>query len=136
MTHLSRCDLERHALAWIDAWNGHDIDAVIEPFTDDAIFVSPRAKSITGNSIVSGRQALHAYWKAALVTASDLRFRFESAVYDEAAQTVLVHYVSQAKGRALRACELMRFCNGRQIYGEAFYGAELEEVFTQDSLDE
>jgi steroid delta-isomerase len=135
MTDLSRYDLERHALAWIEAWNGHDINAVTEPFIDDAVFVSPRAKSVTGTATVSGGQALHAYWKAALIAVPDLKLQFESAVCDEATQTDLVHYVSRARGRALRACELMRFCNGRQVYGEAFYGAELEGVFTQDALD-
>jgi len=77
MNFLSRKDLENHATTWIEAWNRHDVDAVI--------------------------------------------------TCDENAQTVLVHYVSHAGGKTLRACELMRFENGLQVYGEAFYGADVSE---------
>jgi len=128
MTFLSRHDLEQFASDWIDAWNRHDVDAVIEPFASDAVFVSPRAQSVTGSATVSGRADLYAYWKKALLAVPDLRFRFESVVCDEASQTLLVHYVSRAGGRTLRASELMRFRNRQQVYGEAFYGAEVVET--------
>ncbi|WP_047307131.1 nuclear transport factor 2 family protein [Rhodopseudomonas palustris] len=128
MTRLSRSDLEHHATTWIEAWNRHDVSAVIEPFAADAVFVSPRAATVTGDATVQGRDALYAYWIKALDAVPDLVFKFESAVCDEAAQTVLVHYVSHAGGRTLRACELMRFENGRQVYGEAFYGADVSQV--------
>lgn len=127
-TDLSRHDMERHALAWIQAWNRHDVHAVIEAFAEDAVFVSPRARAVTGHASVSGRAALHAYWTRALAAVPDLRFELIGAVCDEGAQTVLVHYVSRAGGRTLRAAELMRFRQGRQVYGEAFYGAEVEEA--------
>lgn len=123
MKYLTRAELEHHVVAWIEAWNRHDVDAVLEPFADDAVFVSPRAESVTGNATVLGRTALQDYWNKALAAVPDLRFELESAVCDERAQAVLVHYVSHAGGRTLRACELMRFRDGRQVYGEAFYGA-------------
>ncbi|MBP2150988.1 nuclear transport factor 2 family protein [Xanthobacter flavus] len=125
MKHLTRVELEHHALAWIDAWNRQDLDAVLVPFVDDAVFVSPRAESITGNATVRGRSALQNYWKKALAAVPDLRFEIETAVCDESSQVLLVHYVSRAGGRTVRACELMRFRDGRQVYGEAFYGAEI-----------
>lgn len=125
MTNLSRDDLRCHALAWIKAWNDHDVEAVIAPFSLDAIFVSPRAAIVTGKATVRGRQALRDYWTRALAAVPDLEFKLESAVCDEISQTVLVHYASQAGGRVVRACELMRFEGGRQVYGEAFYGVDV-----------
>ena len=125
MKYLTRAELEHHAQAWIHAWNRHDLDAVIAPFADDAVFVSPRAESVTGNATVHGRAALQNYWAKALAAVPDLRFELESAVCDEPSQTLLVHYVSRAGGRTVRACELMRFRDGLQVYGEAFYGAAL-----------
>lgn len=127
MTRLSRKDLKQHASQWIDAWNRHDVQAVIEPFSEDAVFVSPRAALVTGHATVSGRQSLYEYWIKALAAVPDLHFRLVSAICDEAAQSVLVHYISDAGGRTLRASELMRFEGGRQVYGEAFYGAEVTE---------
>ncbi|MEI2387514.1 nuclear transport factor 2 family protein [Breoghania sp. JC706] len=129
MTLLTRADLEEHARTWIDAWNRHDVDAVIAPFASGAVFVSPRAAVVTGKATVRGREALHDYWKRALAAVPDLVFTFETAVCDEKSQTVVVHYVSHAGGKTLRACELMRFEDGRQVYGEAFYGADVSEAF-------
>lgn len=123
MTQLSRSDLKRHVGEWIEAWNRHDVAAVLEPFAEDAVFVSPRAASVTGDATVRGRDALRAYWQTALAVVPDLHFELQSAVCDEAGQALLVHYVARSGGRLVRACELMRFRNGRQIYGEAFYGA-------------
>lgn len=125
MTCLSRRDLEHHAQTWIDAWNRHDIDAVIAPFAEQAVFVSPRAAAVTGDAVVWGRAALRDYWTIALAAVPDLEFRLVSVVCDDVGQTVLVHYVARAGGRLLRASELMRFDGGQQVYGEAFYGAEV-----------
>lgn len=133
LTHLSRSDLARHVEAWIEAWNRHDVDAVIAPFSEHAVFVSPRAASVTGDAVVRGRRALRAYWTKALAAVPDLRFRLESLVCDEIAQTVLVHYVSRAGGRTVRAAELMRFDGGHQVYGEAFYGAEVADAASTSS---
>jgi steroid delta-isomerase len=127
MTSLSRTDLENHAAAWITAWNRHDVDAVIAPFSTAALFVSPRAAIVTGEARVRGRDALYDYWTKALAAVPDLKFTGESVVCDEKAQTVLVHYLAHVGGRTVRACELMRFENGLQVYGEAFYGADAPE---------
>ena len=127
MNFLSRKELENHATTWIEAWNRHDVDAVITPFSKSVVFVSPRAAIVTGDATVRGRDALYDYWTKALAAVPDLEFRLESIACDENAQTVLVHYVSHAGGKTLRACELMRFENGLQVYGEAFYGADVSE---------
>ena len=128
MTHLSRHDLEDHASGWIAAWNRHDVEAVLEPFADDAVFVSPLAASVTGRATIEGRAALGAYWTAALGRVPDLRFRLVAALCDPQGQSLLVHYLSHAGGRTVRAAELMRFREGRQVYGEAFYGAVVDPV--------
>ncbi len=40
MTRLSRTDLETHARHWIAAWNAHDVETVLAPFAEDAVFIS------------------------------------------------------------------------------------------------
>lgn len=114
-----------HAPTWIAAWNDRDLDAVLAPWGEDGVFVSPVAALVTGQSEIRGKAQLRAYWNAALNRAGTLRFSLVSAHADAAAQSLLVHYVSDTGGRHVRAAELMIFENGHQIRGEAFYGAEL-----------
>lgn len=126
MARLSRRHLEQHVADWIAAWNRRDLEAVIAPFHEDAVFVSPRAAIVTGSATVRGRVALLAYWQVALAAVPDLAFALDRVVCDEDAQMLVVHYVATAAGRRLLASELMCFDDGQQIYGEALYGATIE----------
>ncbi|MFD2112558.1 nuclear transport factor 2 family protein [Thiorhodococcus fuscus] len=130
MATLSRDQLQAHALAWIDDWNRHDVPAVLAAYTDDAVFVSALAESYAGGTRVEGKDALRRYWLAAIADRPDLRFSLISAICDVDAQTVVVHYVAQTGGRRARMCEIMRFENGRQVYGEALHGVPAEETAT------
>ncbi|WP_439815429.1 nuclear transport factor 2 family protein [Zavarzinia sp. CC-PAN008] len=123
MKRLSEDALRHHAAAWMEAWNAHDISAVLAPFAEAAEFTSPRAAELTGRALVRGRPALEAYWRRALTQRPDLRFLLLDVVCDVGAQTVVVHYVAEAGGRRQRACEIMRFRDGAQVEGEALYGA-------------
>jgi len=120
MTHQ---DLQHFAEQWIANWNRHDLEAILGHFAEDAVFISPRAQTVTGQARIQGREALRQYWTKALAAVPDLQFDLESATCDDAGQTLVVHYIARLGGRSVRACEMMRFENGRQIYGEAYYGA-------------
>lgn len=125
---MTREDMKRHAQEWIAAWNRRDLEAVLAPFAEDAVFVSPRAEGLTGHATVKGKEALRRYWTEALKRAPDLKFTLLSVLCDVKSGMLLVSYMSQREGKATRACELMRFQDRRQIYGEAFYGASGEAV--------
>jgi len=120
---MTRQDLQLFAEQWIANWNRHDLEAILGHFAETAVFISPRAQAVTGQARIQGHEALRQYWTKALAAVLDLRFDLESTTCDEASQTLVVHYIARLGGRSLRACELMRFENGRQIYGEAYYGA-------------
>jgi len=68
------------AEAWCAAWNAHDLDAVLRLFHDDVLFTSPLASKVFPESsgVVRGKEALRAYWSAALAQAPDLRFELTS----------------------------------------------------------
>ena len=73
---MSVPDPEAFARRWLDAWNGHDIDAVLAHFADDATFASPLAIRIIEGSDgrIRGKQALREYWTEALRRNTSLRF--------------------------------------------------------------
>lgn len=114
----------QRAQAWIGAWNRKDLDAVMEHFTDDATFTSPRALELTGSAVIRGRDGLRAYWRIAMQRVDKFEFRLDRALWDDEARELVVVYTSVRDGAARRACEIMRFdADGRQYAGEALYGA-------------
>ena len=125
MTILSRSDLIAHAEAWIRDWNAHDVDAVIAPWAEDGVFISPVAAAVTGTPVIQGKAALKAYWQGALKRAGALHFTPLSLQVDPESQSLLIHYHSRTSARQVRAAELMVFEGGKQVRGEAFYGAEM-----------
>jgi steroid delta-isomerase-like uncharacterized protein len=63
------------AADWIDAWNRHDLDAILSHYADAVVFTSPFAMRLTGSETVRGKDALRAYFAAALTKFPDLHFR-------------------------------------------------------------
>jgi hypothetical protein len=68
------------AADWIAAWNRHDLDAILSHYADDVVFTSPFAVRLTGDGTVRGRDALRAYFAAALTKFPNLHFRLRHAL--------------------------------------------------------
>ena len=123
---MTRDDMERHARAWIDAWNRRDVEAVLSHYADDAVFISPKALTFVGTARIEGKAKLADYWHTASQKIQTLVFRLDRAICDPQAGEMVVLYEATLNGTTSRACELMRFdAAGRQIGGEALYGAAL-----------
>lgn len=91
---------ERFARDWVAAWNRSDVDAVLIHFADDVVFVSPLAATVTGNAEIRGKSELRAYWaKALALRHGPLQFSFDSFVWDEQNQALLILYVSVESAR-------------------------------------
>ncbi len=125
MEDLTVAKMQAFAQKWIDNWNRRDVEAVLGHFTDDPVFISPLAATITGDREVKGKEALRAYWNRASAESNSLRFDLIDAICDVAAQTLVVFYRAEKEGSARTAVEIMRFKDGRQVSGEALYGAAL-----------
>ncbi|KQY04756.1 polyketide cyclase [Mycobacterium sp. Root135] len=69
-------DAAAFALAWTQAWNDHDVEAVLAHFHDDVVFTSPVAARVIPESggVVRGKAALRDYWLTALRVLPDLYF--------------------------------------------------------------
>lgn len=118
MIRLSLIDADfaqRFAKDWLQAWNDHDLDAILAAYSEDVEFHSPRIRIVTGkpvNSVV-GKTALREYWSKALEQARDLFFEVDQVfagsdtitiVYtNHRSQTVAETVVFDAKGRVRRS---------------------------------
>jgi ketosteroid isomerase-like protein len=51
------------AQQWVDAWNAHDLDAVLSHFSDDAEFSSPVAAQLLPETsgVLRGKDAIRSY---------------------------------------------------------------------------
>jgi ketosteroid isomerase-like protein len=123
---MTEAAAQRFASAWIEAWNGRDVEAVLSHYADDAVFVSPKAERFVGSSRIEGKAALRAYWQTALTQLTSLRFTLDAAFWSPRSQTLTVLYQAALGGAApVRATEIMRFRDGRIVEGEGLYGATI-----------
>ncbi|MFN3407719.1 MAG: nuclear transport factor 2 family protein [Limisphaerales bacterium] len=65
------------AASWIAAWNAHDLDRILQHYTDDFEMRSPKIAFFVGepSGKLRGKAAVGAYWKRALELRPDLHFR-------------------------------------------------------------
>ena len=92
------------ARAWIDAWNTHDLEAILAHYAEDVVVTSPRAAVVVPESggVIRGKSALRAYWGKALLGAPDLRFELEDVLPTVGGLTLL--YRNHRRQRAAETC--------------------------------
>ena len=111
-------DAVAFAEQWVDAWNAHDVEAVLQHFDDDVVFTSPVAAKLLPETagVIHGKPALRDYWTRALQRIANLRFAVEG-VY-EGIDTVVIAYRNQDGGLV---SEVLRFSDGLVIEGHGTY---------------
>lgn len=100
------------AKEWIEAWNSHDPERIVSHYSMDIVFSSPFVTTVGGvaQGCVSGREALLAYFKAALDKFPDLHFNLRAVFHGTNALTIVYESV-----RGLLAAETMILNDDFQI---------------------
>lgn len=113
-------EARQFARQWLDAWNAHDIEAVLDHFAADAVFASPVAKRVVPDSggVLRGKEAIRRYWAAALERSPDLRFELID-VY-QGVDAVVIHYRNQ---RGDLVNEVLLMAGGLVVSGYGTYVA-------------
>lgn len=103
---------------WLEAWNAHDVEAVLKHFHEDVVFTSPVAAELLPETagIVHGKSALRNYWTRALQRILDLRFVVEG-VY-QGIDTIVIAYRNQDDKLV---SEVLRFSGDVVIEGHGTY---------------
>ena len=114
---------QRFADEWVAAWNSHDLERILEHYTDDVVFASPRIVALMGeeNGEVRGKDALRAYWGKGLKLLPDLCFCVEEVLVS--VDTIVINYRNE---RRQAVAEVLTFRDGRVCRGFGAYGAEPE----------
>ncbi len=108
----------RFAAEWIDAWNRHDLDAILAHYADDLTMSSPLIAQLAGepSGRLRGKSAVGAYWSEALRRLPDLRFTLIDVFVG--VDSLLLHY----QGARGPAAEWFEFGpDGQVIQAAAHY---------------
>ncbi len=120
---MTREESEAFAARWAEAWNRRDVGAVLEHFHEDIVFTSPTALMIVSSPTVRGKDALRAYWTAALARSASLRFTVDHVLWDPVRRELAIIYTADTGGKSRRVSENLRFDeSGRVVSAEVFHG--------------
>jgi ketosteroid isomerase-like protein len=108
----------RFAGEWLDAWNAHDLEAILSHFSEDVVFTSPLAQRIVEGSegAVRGVEGLRGYWTEGLRRNPDLHFEIEDLYVG--VNTLVIHYRNHAGGLVN---EVLTFDGPLVVEGHATY---------------
>ena len=113
-------DLAGFAKQWIEDWNSHDIERVLDHYATEVEFRSPVAQRCTGDGIVRGRDALRSYWGPAFALRPQLNFTMRRAFVGY--RSIAIHYGDEL-GRDI--IETLVFDeNGKATFGCGCYSNE------------
>ncbi|MBV9181840.1 MAG: nuclear transport factor 2 family protein [Acidobacteria bacterium] len=103
---LTENEAQAFAHAWIEAWNSHNLEAIMSYYAPEVVLVSPTAAKILNCSsgVVEGTKALRAYFARGLERYPNLTFELKDVL--AGISNILVYYVSEA---GIRTGEFMEF---------------------------
>jgi hypothetical protein len=111
------------ARAWLDAFNAHDVEALVALYDDEATHTSPKIRTMhpdTGGCIV-GKGALASWWKGAIARLPGLRYEATALTADD--ERVFLEYVRHAPGEpALPVAEVFAVRAGRIVASRVYHG--------------
>ena len=107
-------DAARFAADWIEAWNRHDIEAILAHFDEKAVFTSPLARALGHGQegVVEDKPALRRYWRDGLKRNAKLAFQLLAAY--RGVDTVVIVFRNEA-GQA--RTEILHFRDGLVVEG-------------------
>lgn len=120
---MTRDISETFAAQWAEAWNRRAVEAVLKHFHEDVVFTSPTALAVVGSPVVRGKDALRAYWTAALARVGSLRFTVDHVLWDPVRRELAIIYTSDTDGKSKRVSENLTFNeHGEVVAAEVFHG--------------
>src|SRR4249920_3661474 len=99
--------VRQFAQEWVDAWNAHDLDRILDHYDDDVTLISPVALTLlnNGNGAVQGKPALRDYFTRGLKAYPNLRFDLVDVLWG--VETIVVCYSNNV--RDSKSAEVMQF---------------------------
>ena len=96
----------RLAADWIESWNSHDLDRIMEHYSDEVILISPVAARILKDpaGMVRGKAAVRAYFAQGLAIYPGLKFELLDML--RGLHSVVLYYCNQNSARTAEFMEI------------------------------
>ncbi|MBO0935521.1 nuclear transport factor 2 family protein [Fibrella sp. HMF5335] len=103
---LTQENATQFATNWLRAFNAHDLDAILEHYTDDVEFHSPfiRLLEVNESGCVRGKEALRHYFQRGLTAYPDLHFTLHEVL--AGIDTLVIYYTSVTNRLAAEVFQL------------------------------
>lgn len=95
---LNKETAEAFASDWIESWNNHNLERVLQHYSEQFELASPFIIEIAGepSGILRGKDAIRSYWSKALSRIPNLHFQLKSVLWS--INSVVINY-SRHDGR-------------------------------------
>jgi 8-oxo-dGTP diphosphatase len=119
--------LEAAARAWMDAFNGRDLERLLALYADDAVHTSPKLRDRMPETKgeVRGKTALGAWWRDAMERLPDMRYEVRHLVASQGPEggRVFMEYDRIVPGEPTMAIAEVLVCRGgRIVASHVFHG--------------
>jgi hypothetical protein len=106
MPMLSKEEARQFANQWIQAWNSHDLDAILSHYAPEVVLTSPTAAGLLNNpsGAVEGIGALRAYFERGLQAWPQLAFELLDVLCG--LSTIVIYYKNQEGSKTAEYMEL------------------------------
>lgn len=115
-------DLKLIAIAWLDAFNAHNLDSLLALYDDRAEHYSPKLKlhQPETNGLIKGKPSLRKWWEDAFNRLPNLRYNVINLMSDN--EQVFIEYIRQTPGEEdLRVGEVLVINNGKIIASRVYH---------------
>lgn len=111
--------MSNFAQEWLQAWNSHQLDAIMSHYAEDVVFYSPFIIKINNDPAgnLRGKTALQAYFSKALTAYPDLHFDLIQVL--EGVNSVVLYY--RSVGNRLAAEMMVLNKEGKVVEVKAHY---------------
>ena len=94
------------AQEWVNAWNSHDLEKIMEHYDDEVVLISPVTLKLlqNGDGAVRGKAALREYFTRGLQTYPNVRFDLIDVLCG--VETIVVYYANNVRGN--KTAEVMQ----------------------------
>lgn len=111
------------AIKWFEAFNTHNLEALLSLYHTDARHYSPKLKirQPETNGLVQGRKALHDWWKDAFDRLPSLNYTYTTLTADD--NRVFMEYIRKVEAEPeMLVAEVLEIRNGLIIASRVYHG--------------
>jgi ketosteroid isomerase-like protein len=109
---LTDNEARKFALEWVQAWNAHDLDAILSHYATEIVLTSPVAVEILKDpsGTVTGKGALRSYFQRGLEVYPNLTFELLDVLRGHS--SVVLYYINQ---KGTKTAEYMELDANRKV---------------------